>query len=114
MGLWIAGAFVLALAAAPSLFARWAVASNRNVTAPGKLAQSVIEVRGMDCEACAAPISAALAKVGGFYDLRLDIAAQRATVRYEPAPARLDAYVAAINDLGYDAALQPTGRQRRE
>jgi mercuric ion transport protein len=70
------------------------------------LEQAVLQVRGIDCEACAAPMQRALAKVGGFRDLRLDIVHQTVTVIYEPAVGRLDAYVAALNDLGYEASAQ--------
>jgi len=47
----------------------------------------------------------ALKKVGGLYDLRLDIPAQSVTIAYEPAPGRLAAYVEAMSDLGYETKL---------
>ncbi|WP_394829391.1 heavy-metal-associated domain-containing protein [Pendulispora albinea] len=105
---WLWGAIVVLVAVAPSALAPWA-ARRPATDAPDHLVEAVVSVRGIDCEACALPLSAALGKLGGFHDLRLDVAAQTATVRYEPAPARLEAYVAAINDLGYEAAL-PDGR----
>src|SRR5436853_378029 len=61
--------------------------------------------RRIDCEACAVHLRGALAKVGGFHDLEMDIANQQIRIRYEPAPGRLEAYVAAIDKLGYEAAL---------
>ena len=40
-------------------------------------------------------------------DLTMDVRHQKITVIYEPAAGRLGAYVAAINDLGYDATIDP-------
>ncbi|WP_394843294.1 cation transporter [Pendulispora brunnea] len=108
---WLASALVLVAALAPSRIARWA-AMGPPGAAPPDLVQEIITVRGLDCEACAAPISTALSKVGGFYDLHLDLAAGTATVRYQPAAARLQAYVAAINELGYEAAM-PSGSESK-
>jgi copper chaperone CopZ len=77
-------------------------------TTPGiAVEHATLHVEGMDCEACAVHIRGALAKVGGFHDMTLDLNGQAITVAYEPAPGRLQAYVAAINDLGYEAALPP-------
>lgn len=69
------------------------------------VATTTLAVKGIDCEACAVPLRIALAKVGGFHDLTLDIAKQTITVGYTPAAGRLAAYVAAINELGYEANL---------
>ena len=77
------------------------------VAGDAKTATAVIKVQGADCEACAAHLKAALNKVGGFRDLTLSVPSQSVTVTYEPAPGRLDAYVAAINDLGYEASVAP-------
>jgi copper chaperone CopZ len=59
----------------------------------------------MDCEACAGPIRRALAKVGGSPEVEVDLAKESVTVTFEPAPGRLDAYVSAIDALGYEASL---------
>ena len=104
-GLWVATVLVVVLAAAPTLLARAARRAPVPVTAGQHVEQAVLSVQGLDCEACAAPIRTALAKVGGFHDLRLDLKAQTVAVSYEPAPGRLQAYVTAINDLGYEASM---------
>jgi mercuric ion transport protein len=105
IGLWTTTAVVVLLAAAPQLLA--AVAHERavHVATTTNLRQVVLSVRGIDCEACAAPIRKALGKVGGFDDLSLDVKAQRVAVRFEPAPGRIEAYVAAIDELGYEASV---------
>jgi len=107
-GLWSATVLVLLFAAAPTLLGR--AFDGRSVAAadPGT-EQAVILVRGMDCEACGAHLKTALVKVGGFHELTLDLASQSVTVSYEPAPGRLDAYVAAIDELGYEATVGMRG-----
>jgi mercuric ion transport protein len=108
IGLWIATAMALVFAAAPNLLACLANRSHQAAgatTAGAAVAHATIHVEGMDCEACATHIRGALAKAGGFHDLTLDLKAKTVTVAYEPAPGRLQAYVAAINDLGYEASL---------
>ena len=107
-GLWIATALVVVFAAAPPLLAAVSHRAAAPVTAGQHLEQAVLAVQGLDCEACAAPIRTALTKVGGFHDLKLDLKTQAVTVSYEPAAGRLQAYVTAINDLGYEASV-PAG-----
>ena len=114
VGLWIATVGVVVVAAAPPLLARWGNAMSRgtSIAADASLARATIDVQGLDCEACAAPIRRALARVGGFHGLEMDIPKQAITVAYEPAPGRLAAYVAAINELGDEARL-PDGSEAR-
>jgi mercuric ion transport protein len=107
-GLWLATVLVVVFAAAPPLLAGIAERESRGAAAQAagaELETAIVHVQGIDCEACAAPLRRALTKVGGLRDLALDVPAQNARITYEPAPSRLQAYVAAINDLGYDASL---------
>ncbi len=108
VGLWIATALVVLFAAAPNLIACFASRGQPGAvatTASAAVEHATIRVEGMDCEACATHIRGALTKVGGFHSLTLDLKGQAVTVAYEPAAGRLQAYVAAINDLGYEASL---------
>jgi mercuric ion transport protein len=107
IALWLATVVVLLVAAAPPLLARWADRTRAPSSArpDGSISTATIVVEGIDCAACAAPMRKALTKVGGFHELELDIPKQSITVAYEPAPGRLEAYVAAINALGYEASL---------
>jgi mercuric ion transport protein len=109
-GLWIATALVVVFAAAPPLLAAVSHAAPVPVQARHPVQQAVLSVQGLDCEACAAPIRSALTKVGGFQDLRLDLKAQTVAVTYEPAPGRLQAYVAAIGSLGYEVSAPGSGK----
>ena len=107
LGLWVATVMVGLFAVAPSLIAK---AYNAGATRPTaaettSTASAIILVRGADCEACAGHLKDALRKAGGFHDLSLDTKTQRIRVTYEPAPARLEAYVRAIDDLGYEAEI---------
>jgi mercuric ion transport protein len=105
--LWLATVVVLLVAAAPPLLARLAdrARAPSSARADGSVSTATIVVEGIDCEACAAPLRKALTKVGGFHALELDIPKQSITVAYEPAPGRIEAYVVAINALGYEASL---------
>lgn len=108
IGPWGATVFVVLVAAAPPVIAEWGDRTQHRTGAAeaAGLSTAIIGVQGIDCEACAAPIRRALAKVGGLHDLEFDIPRQSVTVTYEPAAGRLDAYVAAINGLGYEATLR--------
>lgn len=107
IGLWIATIVVVLVAVAPPLLAKWADSTRdrSGANAGANVAKATIVVEGIDCEACAAPMRKALTKVGGFRDLDIDVAKHSISVTYEPAPGRLEAYAAAIDDLGYEASL---------
>ncbi len=112
IGLWIATVMVVIFAAAPNLIACFAARGQPTavaVTLGAAVEHATLRVEGMDCEACAVHIRGALAKVGGFHDMTLDLKAQTIDVAYEPAAGRLEAYVAAINDLGYEASIPTQG-----
>lgn len=109
VGLWLAAALVAVLVASPNVLARVYAAGQRSPTAATAATQTaIVLVQGADCEACAAHLRSALGKVGGLHELTLNVATQSATVTFEPAPGRLDAYVAAIDDLGYEARITAT------
>ena len=114
VGLWTATLAIMLFAAFPTLAARFEGAHDiETLTTSSELAleRAVISVEGVDCEACAVQLRSTLKGVGGFRDLELDVSSQTVTVFYEAAAGRLDAYVAAINNLGYDATTEPAGRR---
>lgn len=106
VALWLGAAFTVLFAAAPSLLSKALAHADASVGDERDTKRVVINVRGIDCEACAAPLRRALSKEGGLHALALDIPEQKVAVTYEPAPGRLEAYVAAINGLGYEASLE--------
>lgn len=118
VALWIATVLVALLAFSPTLLARLAgndsaSSAEAAAIAATKLETVTLRVEGMDCEACAVSLRRALAKAGGFHALMLDLPGQAVRVSYEPAPGRVEAYVEAINDLGFEASLPGTTAERR-
>ncbi len=111
IGLWVAALLVALFAASPAIIACVSGAREKPVAAAGATTDTaVISVQGADCEACAAHMKTALSELGGLHQLELDLASQTVRVTYEPAPGRIDAYVAALNDLGYEAVLPTTSK----
>jgi mercuric ion transport protein len=118
IGLWAATAMIVLFAASPTILARLADRPHAATATPAgvTVVNATIPVEGMDCEACSVHVRKALSEVGGFHDLKLDLPGHSVAVSYEPAPGRLEGYVKAINDLGYEATLPvgPTaGRSNR-
>jgi mercuric ion transport protein len=107
IGLWIATVLVALFAAAPTVLARSGErrGGRPEMAATAAIETAIIHVQGVDCDACAAPLRRALTKVGGLRDLVLDVPAQNALITYEPSSGRLEAYLAAIDELGYEASL---------
>jgi mercuric ion transport protein len=110
-GLWLATLLVVFVALWPN-FGGWVEAREAQDPPSSVHAEARIEVDGMDCEACAAPMRRALGKVGGFHGLTVDLPGRAIIVSYEPAPGRVDAYVDAIYALGYDARVAHDGASR--
>ncbi|WP_395699971.1 heavy metal translocating P-type ATPase [Aquabacterium sp.] len=69
---------------------------------PG-LAESSFQLGGMHCAACAGLIEQALGQVDGVVEARVQAAAQRALVRWDPQRTRASALVAAVAAAGYQA-----------
>lgn len=102
--LWALTSFAALVAASPSLLARLP-AGGRRLGAHGPLAQTTLRVAGVDCEACAVPIRKALREAGGFDEVRLDVPARLVVVSYEPGLGRPEAYLRALEGLGYEPSL---------
>jgi Cu2+-exporting ATPase len=80
------------------------------------LAESSLQLSGMHCAACAGLIEQALARVPGVQSALVHAAAERATVRWDPARTQASALVAAVCAAGYDAvpdAAAPARALRR-
>lgn len=67
-----------------------------------------LEVRGMSCGSCEARVERALAAVPGFHAARIDRAAERVHVGYDPAVGVPLEFAAAIIAAGYSATLPPS------
>ncbi|MEO8193055.1 MAG: heavy metal translocating P-type ATPase [Gemmatimonadales bacterium] len=68
-----------------------------------------LPVTGMTCAACAARIERSLSAADGVEEASVNLATERATVRFDPAVTGVDRIVEAIRRAGYDAIIPPPG-----
>ena len=73
-------------------------------TAVAGTQESVLEVDGMTCGSCVDRIQAALKKVDGVQDARVDLSLNEAFVTHDPSQVSREELVQAINALGYKAS----------
>ncbi|HEY7447093.1 MAG TPA: heavy metal translocating P-type ATPase [Vicinamibacterales bacterium] len=64
-------------------------------------------VTGMTCAACARTIERTLQKVPGVQEASVNLATNRATVRFDPSHADVSDFAKAIRDVGYGVLEQP-------
>ncbi len=95
----VAGAAVLAVA---PLVARQARAEG--VATPAS-ASVPLHVEGMTCPSCKVAVRTVLKRLNGVKDAKVDVAAKRATVDYNPTKVTPQQLVDAVNRLGYQASL---------
>ncbi|MGN6581478.1 MAG: cation transporter, partial [Bordetella sp.] len=62
-----------------------------------------LAISGMTCASCVRRVEKALAKVPGAQDATVNLATERAQVRYDPAAGTPDDFVAAVVKAGYEA-----------
>jgi Cu+-exporting ATPase len=70
-----------------------------------------LDLEGMTCAACAARIEKNLNKVHGV-EASVNLATEKATVRYDPRALDVDALIARVRDTGYDAHVAREGELR--
>jgi len=64
--------------------------------------ETSLTVQGMSCASCVSRVEDALTDVGGVLDANVNLATDRATVRYVPGTAQPADFTQAIRDAGYD------------
>jgi P-type Cu+ transporter len=64
-----------------------------------------LPVTGMTCAACAARIERSLNKAPGVAEASVNLATERAMIRFDPAVTDVDRIVGTIRDAGYDAIV---------
>ena len=79
-------------------FTQWVVGA-----AGERLAESALQLSGLHCAACAGLIEQALESVDGVQSAVVNAAAQRASVRWDPARTRASALIEAVRRAGYGA-----------
>ncbi|MDO8964576.1 MAG: copper-translocating P-type ATPase [Coriobacteriia bacterium] len=87
--------------AAPAPAAPAAVPASRGAT--GTVTLGII---GMTCSSCSAVIEKTLARVAGVQTANVNLAAETATVVFDPTVVGLDALIGAVKGAGYDAVLR--------
>jgi P-type Cu+ transporter len=76
------------------------------------VAETELSVTGMTCAACSARVERALGRVEGVLGASVNLATERASLRYLPEVAPLSRLVDAVRDAGYDV-LEQAERQTR-
>ena len=75
------------------------------------MAQVILELEGMTCAGCASRIERRLNDIDGV-EASVNLATEKAAVRYDDASLQVGALVAAVESIGYGASL--AGRAREE
>ncbi len=65
-----------------------------------------LPVQGMSCASCVAKVERAVTRLAGVQSASVNLAAERATVTYEPARLGFPEITRAIEDLGYEVPLE--------
>jgi len=65
-----------------------------------------LEIRGMTCASCVGRVERKLKKVPGVDEAQVNLATERASVRYDPGQTDVDVLVKAIESAGYSAQPQ--------
>ncbi len=76
------------------------------VQAKGGLATIELPVAGMSCASCVARLEKVLGRLDGVAQARVNFAAERASVTYDPGRLTPADLVAAVNDLGFTAGVE--------
>ena len=63
-------------------------------------------INGMDCTSCAGKIEAAVRKLAGTSDIKVDVQSQTMTVRLEPDVVSPDSVARAVESIGYAVQRQ--------
>jgi mercuric ion transport protein len=106
--LWLATAFVIAVAALPTFSgaaARWLLPAGASERGPSqvKLATLRVSIPSMDCGACAAGIQAKLNQQDGVQAAQVDFATKTAVIRFDPGKLSTQQVTALIDQTGFKA-----------
>lgn len=81
-----------------------AVAASSACAAPAADITTELQIGGMVCESCSQAITAALRKLEGVHEVRVDHVSGKAVIRHDPARITRTELVAAVTRLGYSVA----------
>jgi len=66
--------------------------------------EATVKVNGMTCQGCVRSVKRVLEAVPGVQQADVSLEQSEARVSFDPAKTGVDAFKAAINDAGYEAA----------
>ncbi|MEP0547600.1 MAG: heavy metal translocating P-type ATPase [Rhodothermales bacterium] len=70
--------------------------------------RATLPISGMTCAACAGRVERALSKAPGVAEARVNLATERASVRYDPAETTPVALAEVVRETGYDVPVDET------
>jgi copper-(or silver)-translocating P-type ATPase len=73
-----------------------------------------LNIGGMSCASCAARIEKKFSRMDGVSEARVNLATERATVRYNPGKVRVPDMIAAVESIGYTAAVAESSYDREQ
>ena len=117
VALWLATAFVIAVAAFPA-FSGVAVrllvpaGASDSGSSQVKLATLQVNIPSMDCGACAAGIQAKLNKQDGVQAAQVDFATKTAVIRFDPGKLSPERVTALIDETGFKAEPKTFSQER--
>ncbi len=79
-----------------------------------RTSEATLSVRGMTCAACVRRVEKALLKVDGVLEATVNLATERAQVRYAAGVTSIGELAAAIRDAGYEVVQESAGAERTE
>lgn len=103
--LWGATVLAVVFAAYPYAASALSRSSSGASAVPDGAAVATVRVDGMTCRSCSAGVVDALAQVAGVVHADIDYDAARARVTYDPSRVQPEAFVRAIDELGYTAQI---------
>jgi len=74
----------------------------------GDTAQTMLAIEGMSCASCALRIERVLTRTEGVHEASVNLASQRAAVRFDPSVVQIPTLIQAVERAGYGAAELPS------
>lgn len=99
---WLATVVAVVAIAFPYFGLKSSAAANTSVT-PSAVA--VLDIKGMDCKACAAGIEGMLAGIAGVHRAKVDFDKEKGKVIYDPRLVNAETFVERVNETSYTATL---------
>ncbi|EDX86049.1 copper-translocating P-type ATPase [Synechococcus sp. PCC 7335] len=70
------------------------------------MTEATLKLKGMSCAACASNIESVIAQVAGISSIRVNFAAEQASVEYDESSTNIRKIQAAISEAGYEASAR--------